>query len=476
MPYIMQDNNSRDERNMTELGQWRIRDLANAIRERKISAVEATRHYLDRIEKVNPNLNAVIHLEPDTALKHAERADLALKGGETPGRLFGIPMTIKDSLDTYDMVTTWGTSGRAAVRTGRDATCVGRLRNEGAILMGKTNTPEFTLDFRTTNDLFGRTSNPFDLTRTPGGSSGGAAAAIAAGATPFDVGTDTGGSIRLPSHFCGIAGLKPTTGRIPCTGNALPSTGLLAPLTQPGPMARCVDDLAYLLDIMHGPDNQDPHAVPATLRDYDLVDIAQLKIGYHSDNGISQPDECIRDAVDHAIDALQAKGIRTKETRPTGIEMAGFIYSRLFSADHGDLIETLLEDCRTTTPSPGVARLLTHRPPPLGAAEFAQTITLWHNYQASMLSYFDDFDVLISPVNAHPAITHEEPEDFAAYSYTTAYNLTGWPAVVIRAGTSPLGLPVGIQVIASPFREDLCLAVAAWLEAELGQFPGPDCE
>ena len=461
---------------MNEADNLSVRDTAAAIRDRRMTAKQLTRHYLDRIEAVNPSLNAVINLAADSAMKHAERCDLALAGGETPGWLFGVPMTIKDSLDTFDMVTTWGTSGRRDVRPGRDASCVERLRNEGAILMGKTNTPEFTLSFKTDNILFGRTSNPFDTTRTPGGSSGGAAAIIAAGGSPFDVGTDTGGSIRLPAHFCGITGIKPTTGRVPCTGNALPVTGLLAPLSQPGPMARRVDDLALLLEIMQGPDNIDPHARPAPLLPYTDVDVARLRCGYHWDNGIKTPDEAIINAVKRVIDLLQAEGLSAAEARPTGIEMSGFVYARLFVADDGDLVETLLDDCRTREPSPTVADMLTHKAPALSAHEFAQTISLWHNYQSSMLSYFDDFDLLICPVNAHPAITHEEPEDFAAYSYTTAFNLTGWPSVVIRAGTDSKGLPTGVQIVGRPFREDQCLAMASWLESRLGTFDGPDIE
>ena len=250
---------------MDDLLEQPVTTLAQLVQTGQVTSKALTTAFIDRIEAVNPQLNAVITSNFEPALKQAERADLALKSGETPGRLFGVPMTIKDSLDTFDTVTTWGTEGRREFRPGRDATCVGRLRNEGAILLGKTNTPEFTLSFKTDNALFGRTSNPWDLERTPGGSSGGAAAAIAARLSPFDIGTDTGGSIRLPCHFSGVAGIKPTTGRVPCTGNALPTSGLLAPLSQPGPMAKTVAELSFLLPIIAGPDLVDPHTVPACL-------------------------------------------------------------------------------------------------------------------------------------------------------------------------------------------------------------------
>ena len=517
-----------------------VRELAHRIRSGQVSSKYVTRTFLDRIEAVNPSLNAVVRLGAEEAMMYAERADLVLKGGklhggfaatldsraspgntvgdgknpiawndgkglrrhsgsppsafglgendglgemkglggggEAPGKLFGVPMTIKDSLDTFDMITTWGTTGRKDFRPGRDATCVARLRNEGAILMGKTNTPEFTLSFKTDNLLFGRTNNPYDPARTSGGSSGGAAAIIAAGGSLFDVGTDTGGSIRLPAHFCGIAGIKPTTGRIPCTGNGLPSTGLLAPLTQPGPMAKRVDDLTYLLDIMQGPDNIDPHTVATPFHDPAQVDLQQLRFGYHKDNGIKTPDGPIMATVEALVALLRSNNISPDEVRPDGLEMAGLIYNALFAADHGQMIQTLLEDCHTQDPSPPVAELLAGRSKAAGSEDCAQVIQLWHNFQSAMLSYFNDFDVLICPVNAHTAITHEDREDFLAYTYTAAYNLTGWPSVVIRAGTDPAGLPIGVQILAGPFREDRCLAVAGWLEGQLGAFPGPELQ
>jgi amidase len=453
-----------------------VRQLAEAIRTGQLTSVQLTRSCLDRIETVNPALNAVVHLEAETAMKHAERADLALKSGETPGRLFGVPMTIKDSLDTFDMITTWGTTGRREFRPGADATCVERLRNEGAVLMGKTNTPEFTLAFKTDNAIFGRTSNPYNTDRTPGGSSGGAAAIIAAGGSPFDIGTDTGGSIRLPSHFCGITGIKPTTGRVPCTGNALPSSGLLATLSQPGPMARHVDDLIYLLEIIQGPDNVDPHARSMPWTDPYDIDIKRLKIGYHTDNGISTPDDAIVSAINEVKDLLSDEDFRITEARPTGVEMSSFVFNAIWSADNGEMVDELLEDCRTKELSSLLSNSVANRPPEISAREFAQAIALWHNYQSSMLGYFDNFDLLLSPVNARTAIPHDQPEAFPDYTYTAAYNLTGWPAVVIRAGTDPKGLPVGLQIIAAPGREDQCLALAAWLETRLGPFEGPNLQ
>ncbi|HKI73478.1 MAG TPA: amidase [Pseudomonadales bacterium] len=458
---------------MDELLNARLSTIAAAVRERKVKSTELVKAFLDRIEKVNPALNAVVCSTADLAMKYAAKFDAELESGSLRGPLHGVPMTMKDSLDTAEAVTTWGTQGRKDYRPGGDATCVSRLRHSGAILMGKTNTPEFTLSFQTDNLVYGRTNNPFDPSRTPGGSSGGAAAIIAAGASPFDIGTDTGGSIRLPSHFCGITGIKPTTGRVPCTGNALPSSGLIASLSQPGPLARYVDDLALLLPIISGPDFIDPYAVEAPWHDPDDVVVNDLRIGYHTDNGIKTPTPEIRAAVDTAAGLLRDEGIQVNEARPSGIEMAGFISSRVFSADGGEMLEALLEDSHTTTPSPRIQNSLDRRGPAITQREVAQIVAIWDNYRSSMLSFFRDFDVLVCPVNAHTAITHGTQEDISAYSYTMAYNLTGWPGAVIRGGTDGSGLPIGIQIVSRPFREDHCLAVARWLEARLGQFPGP---
>ncbi len=464
---------------MQDLIDGKIKDIAAAIRGNQVTSVELTRAMLDRIEKVNGDLNAAINLHGETALKYAAEADNKLKMGETPGPLHGVPMTIKDSLDTMDMVSTWGTLGRRDFRPGRDATVVSRLRAAGAILLGKTNTPEFTLSFKTDNLIFGPSKNPYDLARTPGGSSGGAAALIAAGASLFDIGTDTGGSIRLPSHFCGIAGIKPTTGRVPCTGNALPSSGMIARLSQPGPMARCVDDLELLLNIISGPDLIDPYTYPTNPVDRSQIDPKSLRFAYFLDNGIKAPSADIQNAIAGMVDLMQDNGVKCTQERPSGIEMTNFILSRVFSADGGEMVEALLEDCRTTETSSALAGTDRNSLPNIDQREFAQIINLWDNYRSSMLSIFRDFDVILCPVNGQTAIPLDQDEDMANYTYTSAFNLTGWPAAVVRAGTDNNGLPIGIQVVAAPFQEDHCLAVAGWLESQikdkLGPFPEPNC-
>lgn len=459
---------------MDELLDQPVRNLAAAIKDGQITSKDMVTAFLDRIEKANPRINALVYSTAEAALKHARNADIELKEGNIKGPLHGVPFTIKDSLDTKDAITTWGTKGRADFRPGADASSVARLRDAGGILLGKTNTPEFTLSFETDNLVYGRTSNPYDVTRTAGGSSGGAAALLACNATPFDLGTDTGGSIRLPAHFSGVCGIKPTTGRVPCTGNALPTSGLLAPLTQVGPMGRFVDDLAYLLPIISGPDLIDQATVACELKDYRQVDLKSLRIGFHADNGIKTPAPEITENLNEVINLFRDHGWNPQEIRPTGIEMADFITGRLFAAEGGLMVENLLDDSRTRETTSYIQNYLTaQRTSSVNNRDFAQLISLWHNYQSSMLEYFANHDVLICPVNADIAVPHNTTEDLSGYTYTSAYNLTGWPGAVVRTGTSSGGLPIGTQIISSPFREDIALAVAHWLESKSGKFPGP---
>src|SRR5690606_27612481 len=279
--------------------------LAAAIRRGELTCEAVVTSCLARIREVNAALNAVVQLAADSATARAREADAALARGESWGPLHGVPMTIKDSLDTAGVISTGGTLGRRDFVPENDATVVARLRDAGAILLGKTNTPELTLSFETDNLIYGRTSNPYDLTRSPGGSSGGAAAIIAAGGTPFDIGSDYAGSIRLPAHFCGIAGIKPSAGRVPRTGPIFPFGGVQDSYQQVGPMARYVDDLILLLPLIMGPDFVDPGVVPQPYGDPRSLELSTLRVSFHTDNGVMTPDPAVREAVEAAARALE---------------------------------------------------------------------------------------------------------------------------------------------------------------------------
>ena len=259
-----------------------------------------------RIGEVNDRLNAVVQQTGERATSEAKHADAALARGDILGPLHGVPITLKDSIDTEGVVTTGGTKGRAGFVPDQDSTVAARLRAAGAILLGKTNTPELTLAGETNNLIYGQTNNPYDVSRTPGGSSGGAGAIVASGGSPLDMGSDTGGSIRLPAHFCGIAGIKPTSGRVPRTGHIVPyGLGALDSLTQIGPMARFVEDLVLALPIISGPDWRDPAIVPMPLDDPSDVDIGGLRVAMHTDNGVMTPTEETIGAVKEGTGTLQ---------------------------------------------------------------------------------------------------------------------------------------------------------------------------
>jgi amidase len=441
--------------------------LAAAIRGGTISSEHAVRVYLDRIDAVNPALNAVVQLRRDAALAEARAADRVPR--ETRGALHGVPVTIKDSLDTAGIISTGGTKGRANYVPKRDATAVARLRAAGAIILGKTNTPDLTMAFETNNLVYGRTNNPFDVNRTPGGSSGGAAAIVAARGSPLDIGSDTGGSIRVPSHFCGIAGIKPTAGRVSRAGHIIDFAGPCESLTHIGPLARHVDDLALALSIIAGPDNIDPHVVAAPLGDHTRIPVHRLRVAYFTRLGSLEPTAETASAVERALQTLERAGCTHAAIEIPGADEIYATYTSLIWGDGGAGMARILARWGTTE-SPLFDRIKSAAV--LSSAEYSAQYEKFDQWRSSLLHLFADYDVIICPVNGGPAPLHGAFSRPAA-AYTQLFDLTGWPSTVIRAGTSPEGLPLGIQCVAHPWREDLSLAVARHLETAFGPFPGP---
>ena len=461
----------------SELTNLSVVALAKAIRTKQVSSREVVEAHLRRIEQVNPKINAVVQLVSEQALARAAEADRAISRGDKIGPLHGIPMTIKDSLDTADVITTAGTKGRERYIPASDATVVKRLRETGAILLGKTNTPEITLAGETDNLVYGRTNNPYDLSKTTGGSSGGAVAIVAAGGSPFDVGSDSAGSIRVPCSFCGVAGIKPTSGRVPLTGHT-PSydMGSSQSWNQPGPIARYVEDLALILPLIAGPDWSDPYAVPAPLGAPDSIELRKLRISFHTDNGVASTTETVREGVRKAAHALSVLGSVVEEIRPPGIPE--FLADR-GAGDGGALVRSVLKSAGTadvSEVSPFLRPFFNPQAKSASAAELEAYLVRTSSFRSRMLSFMEQFDVIVCPAFGQPAPSHgfsnkrRFPQDV---SYTWVYNVTGWPAAVVRCGTSPDGLPIGVQIVARPFREDVALAVALNLERELGGFKPP---
>lgn len=459
---------------MTDIIYRSAAQQARAIRAGEISSEALVRACLERIAAVNPKLNAVVQIAAEDALEQARAADAALARGESKGALHGVPMTIKDSLDTAGIISTAGSKGRAQYIPQQDAVVVARLKAAGAILLGKTNTPELTLGVETDNLVYGRTNNPYDLTRIPGGSSGGAAAIVAAGGAAFDIGTDTGGSIRQPCHFCGVAGIKPTAGRVPRTGHIVSyDMGAFDSWTQFGPIARAVEDLALILPVIAGPDWRDPAIVPMPLGDPARVTLRGLRLAYHTDNGIIAASDEVAGVVRAAVDALRDEGAALTEDCPAAMRGARDLWGQLARADGGAWVQRRLDAIGTTEPFPPMAkRFLNH--PALSSAEFTALLSVWDGFRSAMLAFMEGYDAIVSPVNAFPAMKHGGTLELNdAFSYTRLYNLTGWPAVVVRCGASSGGLPIGVQVIARPWRDDVALALAQALERALGGWQPP---
>jgi amidase len=451
--------------NAEDLRALPARALARSLRRGELSSEAVVRAFLDRIDAVNPKLNAVVQLRADAALAQARAADRVPV--QERGLLHGVPLTIKDSLDTAGIITTGGTKGRASFVPSEDATVVRRLRAAGAIILGKTNTPDLTLNYETSNLVYGRTNNPFDLERTCGGSSGGAAAIVAAGGSPLEIGSDTGGSIRLPAHFCGIAGLKPTAGRVPRTGHIIDYEGASQFLTHIGPLARRVDDLTLVLGVIAGPDGVDPHVVPAVLRDPGAVRVAGLRVGFFTSLPPLEPTAETAFAVESAVDALRRAGCQPVSVAIPDSARVFETYMTVLFGDGGAAVARAL-DRWGSRESPLRQRIEGMRA--ISSGELTARYEWLDGWRRRMLALLAGLDAIVCPVNVGPAVRHDT-FDRATAAYTQVFNLTGWPSTVLRAGTSSEGLPIGVQIVAHPWREDVSLALAEEIETALGPFP-----
>ena len=447
--------------------------MARAIRDKKVSTVEVVDAHLKRIEEINPKLNCMAQLSEDTARSEARKADEAVARGDIKGPLHGVPMTTKDSIAIAGVISTAGTLGRKSFVAQEDSTAIARLRGAGAIMLGNTNVPELCLAGETDNLIYGRSSNPYDLSRTPGGSSGGEGAVIAAGGSAAGLGSDLGGSIRWPAHCCGLAGLQPTVGRVPRTGHWPPLSGALDGLFEIGPLARYVEDLELVLGVISGVDGRDPHIVPMQLGDSSKVDIKSLRVAFFTDNGILAPSPDTAEVIKTAAKALSDAGATVEEARPEGIENTYDIFMRLVDADAGESIRHLLDEVGTTETHYLLGGFISQSEP-LSSFEFGSLLVRLDEHRSTMLRFMETHDVIICPSNANPAMRHGTSHDtFSGFTYTSQFNLTGWPASVVRGGTSSDDLPIGVQAAAAPWREDVALAVAKHLEGALGGWQRP---
>jgi len=442
--------------------------LAAAIQAGHVSVIDVLEAHLAQIDKHNPALNAIVTMDTEHVRERAREADEALARGQVWGPLHGVPFTLKDAHATTGMRTTTGFPPLDNVPQ-EDSTVTARLKAAGGILIGKTNVAMMLADFQTNNPIFGRTTNPWNIERTPGGSSGGAAAALASGMTPFDIGTDLSGSIRLPAHFCGLFGLKPTEQRVPLTG-------LLPGLTTPrsirimsciGPMARTVEDLALLYSIIAGPDGRDTEVQPIPVDEVPQLELKHLRIAFAPTFPGFPVAADIRAAVEELAQQLKPLCAAVEEATLPEVDFN----QELLSA--GELIGMAI----------GAFQPEANEPP----TTLAQYMEALHRRDQSILAweqFFDKWDVLLCPPSMVTAFPHcetgtplhvdgQEVVYWMVSAHSTLFNYTGHPAVVLPYKLDHDGLPIGVQMVGKRWDESRLLAMAKALSEVTGAFRRP---
>lgn len=459
--------------------------LAGMIRDKKISSEELVEAYIDRIERVNYRLNAVVMQCYDRARQEAKAMDKALGNGDLKGPLHGVPMTLKDTFEAEGVISTGASMGRMNYVGKKDATVLARMRQNGAILLGKTNTPEFTLaggGMRgiegTGNIIYGVSKNPYDLSRETSGSSGGAGSIVAAGGSAFDIGTDWGGSVRNPSNVNGIAGIKPTSVRCPRTGHIVDYGGIYDLWQQPGPMARKVEDLILLTELMSGPDFKDAAVTPMPWPDPAKVDVSKLKVVYYPTNKVAETQEEIQDTVRQAAQWMEEAGAEVTEEMPKDlfVELAS-IRDELIGGDGWAFLKRLGDKLGTKTLSESI-RYRLNNSSTISTSRYYQLLEMQDANRSKMLQWFSQYDLIVCPTAKSVAEPIDEglegsSTERTGEDYRDPYNTTGWPSTVVRCGGTASGLPIGIQCVAHPWREDISLAAAQYLESRSGGWKRP---
>ena len=457
-----------------------IADVSESIRSKKLSPVEIVAAHLERITAVQPKLNSFVHLDAEAARAQARRAEDAVQRGRALGPLLGVPVTLKSCIDVAGWPCPAGSLSRKDYVAAADSTLASRLRAAGAIVLGNTNTPEYLMAYETDNLVSGKTSNPWNLSHSAGGSSGGEAAAIASGCSVGGVGSDGGGSIRVPAHFCGICGLKPTPGRIPATGHFPEGVGAFSWIGVVGPMARTIADVRALFEVMAGPDPGDALSAPVPLRTVNDAQLKGLRVGVLESNALGKVDAETHAALQKAANDLAAQGFVVEPMRLEGLERAielwwfffGPVIAHLFKpsvAGHKDKLSRIFREYMQFAEAPVTLDAL------LSACAERDLL------RAKILRQMRDVPILLSPVSTTTAFRHGEgtwrPGAKQCYRDTMRFsqwlNLTGFPGASVPVSVSAAGLPIGVQIIGRPHEEELVLAVAERIENARGPWQAP---
>ncbi len=460
-----------------------VAEITKSIRAKEISPVEVVAAHLERAEALHPKINAFVHLNAQAALEKARNAEMAVVRGHALGALHGVPVTVKSCIDVEGWPCPAGSVLRRDYVAQHDATLVARLKAAGAIILGSTNTPEFLMAYETDNLLTGKTSNPWDLSRSAGGSSGGEAAAIAAGCSMGGVGSDGGGSIRVPAHFCGICGLKPTPGRIPATGHFPAGAGAFSWIGVVGPMARTIADVRALFKIMAGADPGDALAAPVPMRVVADAELKGLRIGVLESDALGKVDPETNAALQKAANSLATQGFFVEPFPLYGLERAIELWWFFF----GPAIEHLFRPTvagQEDNLSPIFRDYLQFARPetPVTLDALLAACAERDLLRAEILMQMRDVPILLSPVSSTTAFPHGEgtwrPGAEQCYRDTMRFsqwlNLVGFPGASVPVAVSAQGLPIGVQVIGRPHEEELVLAVAEQIESARAAWQAPD--
>ena len=453
-----------------ELCFYSVTELAAQIRQRTLSPVEIVEAHLERIQQLNPRLNAIVIFAED-ALDRAREAEAAVMRGDNLGPLHGVPYTLKDCIETAGLPMTLGSKLFKGYVSQQDAEVFTRLKGAGGILLGKTNMPEFALWWETDNEVFGRTGNPWNLERTAGGSSGGETSAIAAGLSPLGLGTDLGGSIRAPSSLCGVVGIKPTLGRIPYTG-IQPQT--LLRTIHVGPIARTVRDIGLAMSLLAGPDQVDLYTPPVPLPDYLALDarLPKFKVGWSATAGAAVEPE-VQQAVAEAATALAELGLDVEPAEISGLEDndAGAISNTIFVTEARRYSSPTISGRESELTPLFRARYIDSRVSSLD--EYLEAAEQWEVLRRRVKEYFTRYDIFLCPTVPMPAYPHGQREFQIAgqtlpgrhtLRLTLPWDLTGSPAISVPFGWSTEGLPIGVQLVGRHFEELTLLRAAHALE------------
>lgn len=459
-----------------------IARLVAGVRSKKISPVEIVDTVLERARDCAAQLNSFVHLDADRAREQARCAEAAAVRGDALGPLHGVPLTIKSCIDVAGWPCPAGSTLRQDYVPQHDAPLVARLRAAGAILLGNTNTPEFLMAYETNNLLTGKTSNPWDLERTAGGSSGGEASAIAAGCSMGGVGSDGGGSIRVPAHFSGICGLKPTPGRIPSSGHFPPGAGAFSWMGVVGPMARTIADVRVLFEVMAGPDRDDALSAPVPVRVIEPSAVSSGRVGILESEALGKVSPESQAAVRRAAELLAAQGSVVEPLRLQGLDRAIDLWWFFFGPTVAHLFGPTFSGHEDQM-SPMLREYLSSAEPasPVTLEQFLKACAERDVLRADILHQMEAVPILLSPVSLAPAFRHGQgnwrPGQEHCYRDTMRHsqwlNLTGFPGASVPLGLSLEGMPVGVQVIGRPHEEELVLAVAERLEKARGPWQPP---